>query len=308
MNPIEMFEKMNGTLYFPAKNQSAPFNAIHAPTFTTKDGIPYLKDSGVILINQPDVCINGLADFLKGFDPDLDFNQYMEDPESDERAAQLIKLAGQLCYMSFGPQRSKNAEIEKYLNHIKESMHGSVVEHASYTFLIYGIDRSVTHELVRHRLASYSQVSQRYVNGKILRFVKRPEYENNEHLTQMFETWIQKSSEEYDTRANLLLDLQANNPTYETMSKTERRKAVNQAARACLPNETEAPIIFSANVRTLRHVCEMRVSKYADVQIRRAFFKIFLCLAMLEPTLFSDYKITELPDGTFSVETPYKKI
>jgi thymidylate synthase (FAD) len=90
--------------------------------------------------------------------------------------------------------------------------------------------------------------------------------------------------------------------------KTEMRKKVNQAARSLLPNETEAPIVFSGNIRALRHICEMRASGAADVPIRLVTTRIFLCMQRIEPTLFADYKLHEMPDGTHSVQTDWRKV
>lgn len=306
-SPASMFYKLGGELFHDAGG--GVFPAMHAGTLATPKGTPYLKEPGVVLINQPRVHLAGLGGFLAGFDESLDFMQYLDDEEPKERAGHLVKLCGQLCYLSFGPKRSKNVDLLKYLDHIKQSGHGSVLEHPSYTFLIYGIDRSVTHELVRHRVGvAYSQVSQRYVDGKVLRFVKRPEFEGDAELERHFESWIDSSVVEYDARAASLSRKMMSDPAFADRPKTDQRKAVNQAARSCLPNEAEAPIAVSLNVRALRHLSEMRVSKPADVLIRRAFFKVFLCLTMLEPILFSDYVIEEQKDGTHAVETPYRKV
>jgi thymidylate synthase (FAD) len=302
-----MFEKLGGEIFKDAGG--AIFPAIHARPMETSKGTPYLTEPGVVLINQPRICLAGLRGFLAGFDGSLDFMQYLDDEESTERAGQLVKLCGQLCYMSFGPKRSKNDELGKYLEHIKQSGHGSVMEHPSYTVVLYGIDRSVTHELVRHRVGvAYSQVSQRFVDGKVLRFVKRPEFDGDAELSGRFADWIDASVVEYDARAAALTKKFATDPGFVEKSKTDQRKAVNQAARSCLPNEAEAPIAVSLNVRALRHLSEMRVSKPADVLIRRAFFKVFLCLSMLEPSLFSDYVVEEQKDGTYAVETKYRKV
>jgi len=82
--------------------------------------------------------------------------------------AQLAKFAGQLCYLSFGAQRTRNSEAAKYLEHIKASGHGSVFEHVNYSLLLWGVSRAFTHELVRHRAGfGFSQVSQRYIAGRL---------------------------------------------------------------------------------------------------------------------------------------------
>src|SRR3989304_9631067 len=101
--------------------------------------------------------------------------------------------------MSFGPGRTTNANAVWYFDGkpgkpetgIKGQKHGSVLDHPNYTILNYGISRSLTHELVRHRAGcAYSQLSQRYVGGKMLRFVERPEYVGDPFLHEQFESRI----------------------------------------------------------------------------------------------------------------------
>jgi flavin-dependent thymidylate synthase len=187
----------------------------------------------------------------------------------------------------------------------------SVLEHAQYTLLLYGAGRDFTHELVRHRTGvAFSQVSQRYVDGHVLRFVERPEYQDDEELHQMFLRRIDAVTDEYNNIARILTAKQMKglDPMLSGEKKTELRKKVNQAARSCLPNETEAPIVFSGNIRALRHVCEMRAAGAADVPIREVTTRIFLAMQRIEPTLFADYKLYELPGGTHAVATDWRKV
>lgn len=279
------------------------------PPSRTTQGTPYLKDPGVILVARPQQCFEH-SDAMRLFLHDLDpsFEAYAdEDADILTDGTALAKMAGQTCYLSFGPNRTKNADAEKYFKNILSSGHGSVLEHASYSFLIYGVSRSFTHELVRHRAGcAFSQVSQRYVDKP--RFVERREYQTDERLHIMFATHIDRCMDEYDNRAARLMELQAADPAAAAMSKTDRRKQVNQSAREALPNETEAPIVFSANVRALRHVIGMRASKHADTQIREVFYRIFLVMGLLEPELFQDGEVETLPDGTHGVRFEHPKV
>lgn len=275
----------------------------------TPQGTTYLTDPGVVLVASPRAEIQR-NDKMRRFLYDLDpvFEPYAdEEGDSLHDGASLAKFAGQLCYLSFGPKRTMNAEAVKYFLNILSSGHGSVLEHAQFSFLIYGVSRSFTHELVRHRAGcAYSQVSQRYVDKP--RFVERREYQTDKYLHQCFESHIDTCMQEYDRRAERLMELQESDPLLSAESKTDRRKKVNQSARECLPNETEAPIVFSANVRSLRHVIGMRASKHADTQIREVFFRIFLILALVEPILFMDGDVETLPDGTHGVTFQYPKV
>ena len=148
------------------------FPLVSSPALTTPAGTPYLRVPGVALLSKPDVNVANLADFLGGFSPDLHFLQYLDDPTPLSPAAQLCKTAGQLCYASFAPKRTLNADADRYFRNILDSGHGSVLEHANFSFVFYGISRSVTHELVRHRagfgycLAGDTLIySDRFVNG-----------------------------------------------------------------------------------------------------------------------------------------------
>ncbi|MBA2395649.1 MAG: FAD-dependent thymidylate synthase [Ktedonobacteraceae bacterium] len=262
------------------------------------------------MLARPHTNIAGVAGFLAGFDPALNFPAYLDDPTSLPDGAQLSKIAGQLCYMSFGPKRSMNAQAKRYFDNLKSSGHGSVFEHATFSLLLYGISRSVTHELIRHRAGfGYSQLSQRFVSGRMLRFVERPEYHSDEQLHEQFLRRIERSADEYAFLANRLLEMQqAGVSILSAEVRTDLRKKVQQAARSVLPNETEAPIVVTGNGRSWRHVIEERASAHAEVEIRELAVRIFLCLRQVDPVLFDDYRLEPLPDGTYIVKTAFEKV
>ena len=297
------FHELNGS-------ESSGFTAIHSPVHTTPGGVLYLLKPGVVVLAHPAIHMQGLSGFLEGYDPALRFPEYLNDPTPLPEGAQLCKVAGQVCYMSFGPKRTMNEQAERYFNNLKSSGHGSVLEHATYSLLLYGISRSVTHELVRHRAGfSYSQLSQRYVSGRALRFVERPEYQQDEELHQQFLQRIERASSEYATITSRLLEMQqAGVNILSAKAKTDLLKKVRQGARSVLPNETEAPIVTTANARAWRHVIEMRASPHAEVEIRELAVRIFLCLRLIDPVLFGDYLLEQLIDGTYSVRTDYQKV
>lgn len=170
------------------------YPAIHAPVFRTQAGTPYLRAPGVVMIAGTQVNFAEVKSFLDGFDAELGFASYLDDPTALPPAEALCKLAGQICYMSLGQGRTTNDKAARYFDNIVSSGHGSVLEHAVATFLFYGISRSLTHELVRHRAGfGFSQVSQRYVSGKVLRFVERPEFAGSHRLHASFEERIDKA-------------------------------------------------------------------------------------------------------------------
>jgi len=258
----------------------------------------------------PAADFSGFQGFLDGFDPDLGFADYLNDPTQISDADHISKVAGQLCYLSFKEKRTKNDKAGDYFGNIRGLGHGSVLEHPNFSFLFYGVSRSFTHELVRHRAGvGYSQVSQRFVDGKALRFVERPENVSDETLHRHFINWVNLSAVEYRMRAERLYDLQmAGKPELSAEGKTLQRKAVNQAARACLPNETEAPIFVTMNARSLRHILEMRASAQAEPEIRRLAVMLYEQIVQVAPIIFADYKIIELPDKTRALHTDTRKV
>lgn len=312
MRAEELFEKFGGNFY--VDNSGRKWPRFTPEVFRTSvKGVKYLKEPGLIVSAKTiTVEVGALRPFLSGFDEEYAFEEYADDFHWLNETEAIIKMAGQACYASYGPGRTKNTEedCKKYLRNIKEQKHGSVIEHPNVTLFIYGVSRSLTHELVRHRIVDGpSQLSQRYVDGKILRFVERPEYQNYQPLHNMFERWIEMSEVEYEERRRLLNNyFKKNRPEFNEMSATEKRKAQNQAARACLPNETETHIYFTANLRSWRFISELRSSEHAEVEIRNLAVKVFLCLYFIAPNIFSDYEIKELPDKTFTVSAQYSKV
>lgn len=296
----------------------------------TPNGTRYLTAPEAIIVaatrwEGADITLQ--SEFIEPLFPVSDAPDYFEDDPlvSDEGGdgAQLAKFAGQLCYLSFGPQRSKNAQASEYLRHIKESSHGSVLEHVSYSILLWGVSRAFTHELVRHRAGfGFSQVSQRYVAGKHLRFVETPatffdedtakcaaSHEINKAQADLhygFERWIDACAAEYSRRERQLLTARQIDLAKAT---TDQRKAVRQEARRCLPNETEAPVLVTGNLRAWRHMVEQRANRFADAEICRAAMLCFEQLREHEPMLWEDYTVeTVRDDGLPTVSTPYRKV
>src|SRR5215207_7010153 len=269
----ELFEALGGEVV-------DGFPAVHSPVYRTRAGTAYLRAPGVVVLASPRTNVAGLGGFLEGFNPDLGFPAYTDDPTWLPDSSQLCKTAGQTCYMSFGPRRTTNENAAAYIERLTSAGHGSVLEHSSFSFLLYGISRSVTHELVRHRAGiGVSQVSQRYVSGAVLRFVERPEYQKDEDLHRFFEERADRAAAEYGNMSDRLLERQEGGSNMLSADyKTDARKKVQQTARSLLPNETEAPMVFTGNVRALRHVIEMRADAHAESEIRNLALRIFLCL------------------------------
>lgn len=303
-------EKEKRLLSVESEAEKNGLPVVNPEVYETPEGIAYLREPGVAVISVPQVDLRGIQGFLDGFADELGFSDYLKDPTPLQPAESLCKLAGQLCYMSFGPNRTVNEMANQYFQNIKESGHGSVMEHANVTMLWWGVSRSLTHELVRHRAGyGFSQVSQRYVGGKTLRFVERPEYANDEYLHEMFESRVERTQSEYEQMTEYLLAKQKRGEEILSAErKTDLRKKVRQAARSILPNETEAPIVVTANIRAWRHFLNMRASEHAEVEIRRVAFEAYRCLYQISPLLFGDFETVHLSDGTHGLKTPYPKV
>lgn len=277
----------------------------------TDRGTAYLSQPGAQLLFRTAGTTEALRPFLEGFDPSLKFLDYLNDPVTLPGGAAAAKTGGQLCYLSFGEGHSPNAGASDYLKHIKESGHGSVLEHATYTILLWGVSRSLTHELVRHRVGmGFSQVSQRYVGGRTLRFVERPEFVQEFKLHHSFCDRIDRTQREYEEVVEALsLTKGVDLHSLPRAERTAARKALRQTARAVLTNETEAPIQVTGNGRSWRHFIEQRGSEHAEPEIRRVAFNVWQILLAVDPLLFNDYQYLPAPDGLgFTISTPYRKV
>jgi thymidylate synthase (FAD) len=211
----------------------------------------------------------------------------------------LAEFAGRACYQSWTKPNPKTATNAGYLDHIIEVGHLSVLEHGSVTFYITGISRSLTHELIRHRHFSYSQLSQRYVPEKDASFVEPEVIANDPELHEKFLAAAQASVEAY---TELLAGLEEK--FADVPSATLRRKQARQAARAVLPNATETRIVVTGNYRAWRHFVAMRATEHADVEIRSLAVECLRELHKVAGNVFADFTISTLPDGTEVASSP----
>jgi len=187
-----------------------------------------------------------------------------------------IERAGRVCYKSEG--NIKDGSAEKFIRGIIKRGHESVIEHASVSFKII-CDRGVTHELVRHRLASYSQESSRYCDYSAGKF--------GGELTFIKPCFWAEDDE------NFLL-------WKETMARLEKnylelreRGAKPEEARSILPNSLKTEIFVTMNLRELRHFLKLRTAAAAHPQMREVALKIYKILVEKLPAVFDDLKPAE---------------
>lgn len=266
--------------------------------------MPLFKEPKVYLVSRPSVDWSQIAAFLDDEDlPGL--------PESirsgNEESSAVVEVSARLCYMSFGRGRR---DIADFITNLLSSKDGSVFEHVNYGFVLTGVSRSLTHELVRHRAGfAYSQRSQRYVDEADAPFVLPPALSGFSGDTQSARDALDQALEKAsDSYKDLVSALETALPKEMFAATTDWRKAIRQAARSVLPNATETKIFVTGNVRSWRHFIEMRGAIFADWEIRKIALMVLELLQKEAPLLFGDFTIAELPDGTQTATPLYSKV
>jgi thymidylate synthase (FAD) len=208
----------------------------------------------------------------------------------------LVEFAGRACYRSWEPGLNPNVskvrtDQREYFANILRSAHGSVLEHANYSFAIRNASRIFTHELVRHRAGSaFSQESLRYVRLADIGFRVPPALEPlRERVLAIVE-----QLEQFQLEGARALELDAEGVPFHV------KKEVTSALRRLAPIGLSTDIIWTANARTLRHVIEMRTAPGAEEELRLVFDQIARVMQAEAPGLFQDF--TRHDDGSWVPE------
>ena len=254
------------------------------------------------VIREPEIYIVGRQTMdQEAIDQFLEDEGLTWETDTEVGGEQMVEAGGRICYMSFVKGRKTNRE---YIQNLVSMKHGSVLEHATWDFIITGVSRSFSHELVRHRAGwAYSQLSQRYVDESTANFVEPEVIARDERMHAL---WLNAVRTAHQAYLDLVEGLMEAMPNVE--NKTERRKRVREAARSVLPNATETMIFCSANARALRHFIELRGAEGAEAEIRRLALKLLRLMQQEAPTLFGDYEIARLEDGTEVARTAWEKV
>src|SRR5665647_1712231 len=214
----------------------------------------------------------------------------------------LAEFAGRLCYMS--QKNPADRSTRDYLENIKKQGHGSVLEHASYSLLLEGVSRSLTHELVRHRAGfSYSQLSQRYVDESEACFVVPPAIAGDELLEGAWRAQVESAQSAYVALVSQLMERYG-----WVADKIHRRKMAREAARGVLPNSTETKIVVTGNARAWRTMLELRSSEGAELEIRRMAVLVLRTLQGEAPGFFSDFEIYVGDDRREAARVGFHKV
>jgi thymidylate synthase (FAD) len=185
-------------------------------------------------------------------------------------AEQIVAVAVRQCYSAFGgTELKKKITAEKRAKLIAQvvgSDHTSTIEHVSFTFAIEGVSRVLTHELVRHRVASYSHQSQRYVSAENFKYIIPPSIKSNKQALDIYKKTILQDQKIYNDLLNLGI--------------------IKEDARFVLPNATETKIIVTMNARSLFNFLRRRMCNRAQWEIRTLAYKMHELLMKAAPNIF----------------------
>lgn len=208
---------------------------------------------------------------------------------------ETIAQAGKLCYSAVGvdeiSKKQDQESIEKYVKLLANLGHLSPIEHISFTFAAEGVSRTLTHQLVRHRLASYSQQSQRYVKLEGFEYIIPPHIKENKEACKIFIKAMEEDQKAYDRLADILTSKHYDDLIREgEEEKTAKRKATKMAiedARYVFPNACETKIVFTMNARTLLHFFNLRSCNRAQWEIRELSDQMLKLVKDIYPNIFA---------------------
>lgn len=217
----------------------------------------------------------------------------------------LVAIAGKLCYSSSDIGSLKDGltddKIKNYVKMLVSIGHESVMEHVSFTFGIEGISRACSHQLVRHRIASYSQKSQRYVNESGFEFITPPAIHEVPEAEAEYMKMISEITESYNKISDLLTDHHKSNFINEGLDEktalSKARKMANEDARFILPNACETKIVVTMNVRSLFNFFRHRCCNRAQWEIRNVANEMLRLCLEVAPNIFCNTGASCVSEG-----------
>jgi thymidylate synthase (FAD) len=245
----------------------------------------------VFLVARPEIDYPALAGYLQ----EVGGERWLEKLDSDDLndAQSLAEFAGRLCYRSWEPGLNPNVTRvrtgqDNYLkNSILANAHGSVLEHASFSFVLHNVSRVLTHEIVRHRPGTA-------VSQESLRFVRLAD------IPFWFPEWAQKDPELMQRATALLEQMEEFQRWMTGHFRLEEdgvpfheKKHKTSFMRRFAPDGVATGLLWTANIRTLRHTIEARTDTGAEEEIRLIFGKIGALMRTEAPALFGDYAVED---------------
>ncbi len=240
----------------------------------------------VFLIARPALNLDGLRGYLADVGGESWLDMRLDEAGGAPNPGEtLVEFGGRACYRSWEPGLNPNVtrirtDQGAYFGNLIGSGHGSVLEHASYSFALRNVSRVFTHELVRHRAGSaFSQESLRYVRLTDIGYRVPPALEpiRDQVLS------IVEQLEEFQRTAAQELGIDAEGVPFHV------KKEVTSALRRLAPIGLSTDIVWTANLRTLRHVIEMRTAEGAEEELRLVFDVIARLMQQEAPHIFADF-------------------
>ena len=248
-----------------------------------------VQEPKVFLISQPLVNLRSMRDYLVEVGGEAWVDRVIPDTHGPSDAELLVEFAGRLCYKSWEPGLNKNVtkireDHGDYLLNVLRSGHGSVLEHAVFSFVIHDCSRVLTAELNRHRAGvAISEQSLRYVRLDELRF-RVPQ--NLKQETQNHMRWLIECIEQ---ELGAMMQMESlDDPDLDFTQK----KTITSALRRAAPMGIATEEVWSANVRAIRHVITMRSADGAEDEIRVFADQLAQIMQTECPLLFCDYEPT----------------
>lgn len=243
-------------------------------------------EPSVHLIARPAIDVDGMRGYLDSVGGSSWLDRRLAEADGAHNDGELlVEFAGRVCYRSWEPGLNRNVtrirhDRHEYLGNLLSSLHGSVLEHASFSFAFRNVSRVFTHELVRHRAGSaFSQESLRYVRLTDIGFRVPPALEPvRDQVISLVETL-----EQFQLDAAETLGLDEEGVPFAV------KKEVTSALRRLAPIGLSTDIVWTANVRTLRHVIEMRTAAGAEEELRLVFDRVATIARDELPGLFQDF-------------------
>lgn len=259
----------------------------------------------------------------------------------------IVAAAAKLCYSPVGVdgimEKLTDEEVAKFVEHLVSMGHESPIEHVTFTFGIEGISRSCSHQIVRHRIASFSQQSQRYVKLEQFEYIMPPEIAKDSYARTIFTKHMEDSQKAYDELVDVLIEnkLDKKYPTwiedteneYTNLSSEEQlqlnqnirnlwaknhkkeysamEKEAIEDARYVFPNACETKMVTTMNARSLYNLFSKRCCNRAQWEIRQVADEMLKLVKEVAPVLFKNAgapcTVTgKCPEGSMSCKNPRK--
>lgn len=243
----------------------------------------------VELIARPSVDLDALERYLKTVGGESWLQMRKEQEDGLNPGQLLIEAAGRACYRSWeeglnpNVKRIRRDQKEYFLNLLR-SGHGSVLEHSNYSFILWDISRVFSHELVRHRAGSaFSQESLRFVRLEEIPF----------RIPEVLEPLRPQIISILETLDEFQISAAAHFGLDEKGVPFHDKKTITSALRRLAPEGVSTMIIWTANIRTLRHVIQARTDPGAEEELRFVFNKIGEIMLAEAPLLFGDFVVQD---------------